>query len=64
MLLSKSDDVNFILWSIGSIEVFQVDKLDSTISSIAYFLWLRQIPCFDLATSIPRKYFNYPESFM
>jgi hypothetical protein len=29
-----------------------------------YFCWKINIPCFDLGTSIPYKYFKYPKSFI
>jgi hypothetical protein len=32
--------------------------------SSIYFCWEINIPCFDLATSIPRKYFKLPRSFI
>ncbi|RDY09312.1 hypothetical protein CR513_06340, partial [Mucuna pruriens] len=32
--------------------------------SSTYFLWEIKIPCLKYATSIPRKYFNFPNSFI
>ncbi|KAJ0546928.1 hypothetical protein HanIR_Chr08g0366361 [Helianthus annuus] len=43
--------------------------LQSTIPTSAnksrmYFFWQINIPCFDLSTSIPRKYSSLPKSFI
>jgi len=32
--------------------------------SRVYFLWHRKIPCFDLVTSIPKKYLRFPSCFI
>jgi len=60
---SPSPYVSVTFCSAGKREGLAPRKPVSSKISNAYFLWHKEIPCLDLATSIPRKYFNCPISF-
>ncbi|RDX68747.1 hypothetical protein CR513_52228, partial [Mucuna pruriens] len=55
-----------ILWfcSIGTLEVLHPKFFVSLRRLSTYFLWEIKIPCVEYATSIPRKYFSFPNSFI
>jgi len=55
--------MSFKVESIGKLAGLAPEKPLSVSTSKAYFLWQRTIPLADLATSMPRKYFNSPKSF-
>ncbi|RDY09251.1 hypothetical protein CR513_06409, partial [Mucuna pruriens] len=55
-----------ILWfcSIGTPEVLHPNFPISLRRLSTYFLWEIKIPYLEYATSIPRKYFNFPNFFI
>ncbi|RDY04979.1 hypothetical protein CR513_11229, partial [Mucuna pruriens] len=50
--------------SIGTSKFLHPNFPISLRRSSTYFLWEIKIPCLEYATSIPRKYFNFPNSLI
>lgn len=55
---------NFIVGSEDVLTVWEPRKAESVNMSRQYFLWHMVIPCFECATSNPKKYLSVPRSLI
>ncbi|RDX90462.1 hypothetical protein CR513_27672, partial [Mucuna pruriens] len=63
-ICTRSSNLILLLAPSSTPEVLHPNFPLSLRRSSTYFLWEVKILCLEYATSIPRKYFNFPNSFI